>query len=72
MLQACLAGCGVAQVMSLGVEHLIESGLLIELFPDWLGATFPLYAMHPSRRHPAARVRAFLDFCTELGQKASL
>jgi DNA-binding transcriptional LysR family regulator len=70
MLQACLAGCGVAQVMSLGVQHLIVSGQLVELFPDWPGETFPLYAIHPSRRHPAAKVRAFLDFCTELGENA--
>ncbi|QDL91101.1 LysR family transcriptional regulator [Paroceanicella profunda] len=70
MLQACLAGCGVAQVMSLGVQHLIAGGHLMELFPDWPGETFPLYAIHPSRRHPAAKVRAFLDFCAELGEKA--
>ncbi len=70
MLQACLAGCGVAQVMSLGVQHLIASGQLVELFPDWPGETFPLYAIYPSRRHPAAKVRAFLDFCSVLGEKA--
>jgi len=66
MLQACLAGAGVAQVMALGVEHWIASGALVDLFPDWPDEAFPLYAIHPSRRHPAAKVRAFLDFCTEL------
>jgi DNA-binding transcriptional LysR family regulator len=68
MLQACLAGAGVAQVMSLGVERLIASGALIDLFSNWPDETFPLYAIHPSRRHPAAKVRAFLDFCVELAR----
>lgn len=71
MLQACLAGAGVVQVMSLGVGHWIESGALVELFPDWPDETFPLSAIHPSRRHPAAKVRAFLDFCAELGRKTA-
>ncbi|GEO87423.1 MULTISPECIES: LysR family transcriptional regulator [Alphaproteobacteria] len=66
MLQVCLAGAGVAQVMSLGIGHWIASGALIDLFPDWPDETFPLYAIHPSRRHPAAKVRIFLDFCAEL------
>ena len=38
---------------------------LVELFPDWPGETFPLYALHPSRHHPPAKVRAFIDFCRE-------
>ncbi len=62
MLGACVAGAGIAQVMALGVEELLEQGRLIELFPDWPGETFPLYALHPSRHHQAAKVRAFVDF----------
>jgi DNA-binding transcriptional LysR family regulator len=68
MLRACLAGAGVAQVMSLGVGRWIASGALIDLFPDWPDEIFPLFAIHPSRRHPAAKVRAFLDFCAELAR----
>jgi DNA-binding transcriptional LysR family regulator len=36
---------------------------LIDLFPDWHGERFPLFAFHPSRKHPPAKVRAFVDFC---------
>ncbi|WP_210183230.1 hypothetical protein [Methylobrevis pamukkalensis] len=43
----------------------------MDLFPDWPDETFPLYAIHPSRRHPAAKVRAFLDFCTAPGKLAA-
>jgi DNA-binding transcriptional LysR family regulator len=65
MLGACVAGAGIAQVMALGVQDLLKAGKLIELYPDWPGETFPLYAVHPSRRHPAAKVKAFIDFCVE-------
>ena len=66
MVAACVAGAGIAQVLALGVEHLIANGDLIELFPEWPGETFPLYAIRPSRRLPPAAVEAFLDFCREI------
>jgi DNA-binding transcriptional LysR family regulator len=62
MLGACLAGAGVAQVMALGAQEFLEDGSLVELFPDWPDETFPLYALHPSRHLPAAKVRAFIVF----------
>jgi DNA-binding transcriptional LysR family regulator len=62
MLGECLAGAGVAQVMALGVQDLLDEGRLVELFPDWPGELFPLYALHPSRHHPPAKVRAFIEF----------
>ena len=66
MIMACVAGAGIAQVLALGAEALIASGDLVELFPDWPGETFPLYAIRPSRRLPPAAVEAFLDFCREI------
>ena len=45
-----------------GGEHWIASGALIDLFPDWPDETFPQFAIYRSRSHPAAKVRAFLDF----------
>jgi DNA-binding transcriptional LysR family regulator len=60
---ACAAGVGIAQVLALGVEGLLASGTLVELFPDWPGETFPLHAVRPSRRLSPAKVEAFLDFC---------
>jgi len=65
LLEACLAGAGIAQVMVLGVQDLLNQGKLVDLFPDWPDETFPLNAVHPSRRHPPAKVRAFIDFCVE-------
>jgi DNA-binding transcriptional LysR family regulator len=66
MLAACLAGGGIAQVMAFGVEDHLSSGQLVNLFPDWSDEMFPLYAVHPSRRHVPAKVRAFIGFCQEV------
>jgi DNA-binding transcriptional LysR family regulator len=65
MLDACLAGAGIAQVLALSVKDLLAEGRLVELYPDWPGETFPLYAIHPSRHHVPAKVNAFIEFCLE-------
>jgi len=41
---------------------LLAQGALVQLFPDWAEERFPLHVFFPSRRLPAAKVRAFLDF----------
>jgi DNA-binding transcriptional LysR family regulator len=58
----CLAGYGIAQLLELGIESLIESGRLEVVFPDWLDERFPFYALHPSRSYLPPKTRAFLDF----------
>ncbi len=62
MLTECVSGMGIAQVFTVAVRDFLESQELVELFPDWPDETFPLYAYYPSRHHPAARVRAFVEF----------
>jgi DNA-binding transcriptional LysR family regulator len=62
MLGACAAGHGIAQIMALGTEDLLNRGKLVELFPDWPDERFPLYVFHLSRHVPPAKLRAFLDF----------
>ena len=66
MLQECVAGTGIAQIIGWGIGSLLTSGELVDLFPDWHGERFPLFAFHPSRKHPPAKVRAFVDFCVEI------
>ncbi|HVY98555.1 MAG TPA: LysR family transcriptional regulator [Dongiaceae bacterium] len=65
MIEECLAGAGVAQGFENAVRDLIERGRLVNLFPDWSDEVFPLYALYPSRHHPPAKVRAFIDFVRE-------
>jgi DNA-binding transcriptional LysR family regulator len=66
LLSACLAGYGIAQILEMGFESLLASKRLVNLFPDWTEERFPLYALHPSRHHPPAKTRAFLDFVVSL------
>jgi DNA-binding transcriptional LysR family regulator len=69
MLVECIAGTGIAQVIGWGVKDLLAGGVLMDLFPDWHGEQFPLFALHPSRKHPPAKVRAFVEFCVEVVQR---
>jgi DNA-binding transcriptional LysR family regulator len=66
LLDACLAGFGIAQMLLLVAEPLIREGKLINLFPGWSDERFPLYAYHPSRHHVPAKTRAFLNFVVAL------
>jgi DNA-binding transcriptional LysR family regulator len=66
LIGACEAGAGIAQILEIGCEHLLRSGRLIELFPGWSDERFPLHAIFPSRLHRAAKVRAFMDFISEI------
>jgi len=62
MHAVCLAGFGIAQLLELGIESLMESGRLELIFPDWLDERFPLYALHPSRNYLPPKTRTFLGF----------
>jgi DNA-binding transcriptional LysR family regulator len=61
-LSACVAGHGIAQTIEFGLDSLFASGELVQILADWAEERFPLYAYHPSRHLPPAKVRAFLDF----------
>jgi DNA-binding transcriptional LysR family regulator len=69
MLEECIAGTGIAQIIGWGIKGALVSGALIDLFPDWHGERFPLFAFHPSRKHPPAKVRAFVEFCIKVVQQ---
>jgi DNA-binding transcriptional LysR family regulator len=71
MIEECVAGTGIAQVIGWGIGPLLEKGALIDLFPSWHGERFPLFAFHPSRKHPPAKVRAFIDFCADIARQLS-
>jgi DNA-binding transcriptional LysR family regulator len=66
MMDECVAGTGIGKLIGWGVKEQLETGTLIDLFPEWHGPVFPLYAFHPSRKHQPAKVRAFVDFCIEV------
>jgi DNA-binding transcriptional LysR family regulator len=61
-IEACLSGQGIFQSLELGLGRWLRSGELVEILTDWSDETYPLFAYHPSRHLPPAKVRAFLDF----------
>jgi DNA-binding transcriptional LysR family regulator len=63
---ACVAGQGVFQSLELGLGSWLKSGELVPILSDWSEERYPLYAYHPSRHLPPAKVRAFLDFVHEI------
>ncbi len=65
-LSACIAGLGIAQPMALGTDAMLADGRLIELFPQWNEERLPLHAYYPSRHLCPCRVRAFLDFVSQI------
>ncbi|HTJ93027.1 MAG TPA: LysR family transcriptional regulator [Pararobbsia sp.] len=71
LLEGCLAGSGMAQMLFLVAEHFIADGRLVHLFADWPDERFPLYAYYPSRHHVPAKTRAFLEFVVELSRRHS-
>jgi DNA-binding transcriptional LysR family regulator len=66
--EACLAGQGIFQSLELGLGRWLDRGELVQILADWSDETYPLYAYHPSRHLPPAKVRAFLDFVQEVGR----
>ncbi|RQH01663.1 LysR family transcriptional regulator [Paraburkholderia dinghuensis] len=66
LINACVDGSGIAQMLLLVAEPLIAEGRLINLFPEWADERYPLYAYFPSRHHVPAKTRAFIDFVVEL------
>ncbi|WP_282338940.1 MULTISPECIES: LysR family transcriptional regulator [Pseudomonas] len=60
--EAALAGAGIAALPMMMCEEEVRSGQLIELLPDARLPMGELYALYPSRRFQAMKVKAFLDF----------
>jgi DNA-binding transcriptional LysR family regulator len=35
ILGTCLSGAGIAQIKAIGIPEFLQSGRLVDLFPDW-------------------------------------
>jgi DNA-binding transcriptional LysR family regulator len=66
MLSACLAGCGIAQMLVPAAQPLLDSRRLARILADWPDERFPLFAYYPSREFLPAKTRVFLDFVVGL------
>jgi len=67
-VSACVAGQGIFQSLAIGLAPFVERGELVSILPEWSEELYPLYAYHPSRHLPPAKVRAFLDFIQEVAR----
>jgi len=61
MLQAALAGKGLAYLSDIATAEAIETGRLLPVLEDWSPAYQGLCLYYPSRRNIPARLRAFID-----------
>ena len=60
-----VAGMGLARLADHHIASEVASGELVVVLEDHELDRGPIYAVYPSKRHPSARVRAFLDFAAE-------
>ncbi len=67
-IACCRAGLGVIQVPRFDVQHLLDSGELVEILPVFRAAPMEISALYPHRRHPARRLNVFIDWFEALIQ----
>jgi DNA-binding transcriptional LysR family regulator len=60
--EAAVAGAGIAGLPVMISEDAVRSGRLVELLPEARLPVGEVYAIYPSRRFQAMKVKAFLDF----------
>jgi DNA-binding transcriptional LysR family regulator len=60
--EAALAGAGIAALPSMICEQALSGGRLVQLLADARLPVGELYAVYPSRRFQAMKVKTFLDF----------
>ncbi|MFC4160272.1 LysR family transcriptional regulator [Chitinimonas lacunae] len=65
LLQAVLAGAGIAIQPTYLANPLIAAGRLHAVLTDWRLPQMTVYALYPSRRHLSPAVRALLDFLVQ-------
>jgi DNA-binding transcriptional LysR family regulator len=70
MIEVPIPEPGPAACSSGGRRAWFASGELVQILPEWSNERYPLYAYHPSRHLPPAKVRAFLDFVQEIAGEA--
>lgn len=64
--EACIAGLGIIQVPEPGVRHLLDSGELEEVLPEFRPAPMPVSLVYANRRHLPKRVQVFMAWLAEI------
>ncbi len=59
--QVTIGGLGIGFLPPMLAHNDLAAGRLIRVLPRWRSLSLPIYAVYPSRRHLAQKVRAFVD-----------
>ncbi|RQR57493.1 LysR family transcriptional regulator [Burkholderia sp. Bp9125] len=65
-IASCLAGMGLIQIPRFDVEHLLDSGALVDVMPGYRAAPMEVSAVYPHRRQRSRRLNAFIEWFAEL------
>jgi DNA-binding transcriptional LysR family regulator len=65
ILQATLAGAGIAHQPTFSAAPYLESGELVQLLADYHSDELGIYGLYTSRRHMPIILRSLLDFLAE-------
>lgn len=71
VLTAALQGAGIARLLDFTVADDMRQGRLTEVLTAYRPDPLQVFAVYPSTRQVASRVRAFLDFLIEQNNDAS-
>ena len=63
---AALAGLGILQSPRTGNRRHVAESRLVEILPQYDAEPLPVSLVYPRRRHQARRVRAFMDWVSEI------
>lgn len=63
---ACLAGLGLIQAPLLGMRRHVEAGTLVQVMPGFTAPPLPVSLLYAHRRQVPPRVRAVLDWITQV------
>lgn len=67
-IACCLAGLGLIQIPRFDVQHLLDSGQLVEVMPAWRAASMPVSLLYPHRRQRSRRLAVFQAWFAALMQ----
>lgn len=66
LLDVALAGVGIVQVYNYIVGEAIAQGKLKPVLENYVAPGSPISVVYPQKRHLSAKIRAFIDFISEL------
>lgn len=68
-LSAVRAGVGIALLPYFSLHEDFRAGSLLHVLPDWSEFSSPVWLVYPRGRHQSARLKKFVAFMTDFGDK---